>query len=636
MNAKTSFFNRKIFSENVRRILPFALIVLVIEILLLINNLRNIFTTDFFTQEMTAKTVNILSMIKSADIYVSHTNTALRDINQFVMAFYTFCCGVACFYYMFQHKISRTIHALPLTRNCLYISSVISGFILSIAPFVLSGLTAFVYLLIKTAKISYAVTVFPAMAVQIAYIFVFFSLTILAVMLTGHIIAVPVMFGFLNLWFFAAENLCMLLIYSMFFGLTNTWNMGHTIFTPFIYILQNLGIDYETTKLAAKPLKVLAVYCIIGAILLVLANILYNKKNLENQGDPITAKKLEPVFHYVATLICSGLLTLAMFGMFYINYDKTYFSHLGKAQLIIIFLLSSVVIFYIIKMLFNKTIKVFSTKNPGLFVYIGISIVIFASVIFDIYGVEKKMPDINSVESAKISYGYGITFTTDNQEEIAEFMNIHKQLIDSKEEILANDSYLKDNSNSYYIQYNLKNGKKITRSYSYDFNTENQNETDKSIQNIDNEINNAIDKFNILYNALSKLNNIDDMTLYKLNNNDEIAASIMLSPADYYEIFEAAKKDVKSGNIVYNTMYVNSSTQPEFELDISSYSNYDTITDSSAEFSTEDTSDQYYELYINSDCTNTIEALQKCGVITSDGDFKLNENYNSKDNSETE
>lgn len=215
-------------------------------------------------------------------------------------------------------------------------------------------------------------------------------------------------------------------------------------------------------------------------------------------------------------------------------------------------------------------------------------------------------------------------------------MNIHKQLIDSKEEILANDSYLKDSSNSYYIQYNLKNGKKITRSYSYDFNTENQNETDKSIQNIDNEINNAIDKFNILYNALSKLNNIDDMTLYKLNNNDEIAASIMLSPADYYEIFEAAKKDVKSGNIVYNTMYVNSSTQPEFELDISSYSNYDTITDSSAEFSTEDTSDQYYELYINSDCTNTIEALQKCGVITSDGDFKLNENYNSKDNSETE
>ena len=87
---------------------------------------------------------------------------------------------------------------------------------------------------------------------------------------------------------------------------------------------------------------------------------------------------------------------------------------------------------------------------------------------------------------------------------------------------------------------------------------------------------------------------------------------------------------------MYNTMYVNSSTQPEFELDISSYSNYDTITDSSAEFSTEDTSDQYYELYINSDCTNTIEALQKCGVITSDGDFKLNENYNSKDNSETE
>ena len=109
MNAKTSFFNRKIFSENVRRILPFALIVLVIEILLLINNLRNIFTTDFFTQETTAKTVNILSMIKSGDIYVSHTNTALRDINQFVMAFYTFCCGVACFYYMFQHKISRTI-----------------------------------------------------------------------------------------------------------------------------------------------------------------------------------------------------------------------------------------------------------------------------------------------------------------------------------------------------------------------------------------------------------------------------------------------------------------------------------------------------------------------------------------------
>ena len=110
----------------------------------------------------------------------------------------------------------------------------------------------------------------------------------------------------------------------------------------------------------------------------------------------------------------------------------------------------------------------------------------------------------------------------------------------------------------------------------------------------------------------------------------------MLSPADYYEIFEAAKKDVKSGNIVYNTMYVNSSTQPEFELDISSYSYYNSNTDNSAEFNTEDASDQHYELYISSDCTNTIEALQKCGVITSDGDFKLNENYNSQDNSETE
>lgn len=552
MNIKTSFFNTKIFTQNIRRLLPLLSLWIVIETFFSIISIRGIINISYY------ETNQMRDILNNSYIQAQYTRGFLGVGNQLMMVFYSFCVSASIFHYMFQPKLNKTIHALPVTRLTMFVSNILSGIALIIIPYIITHLIGGIYIAVSGFSFT---CVLPSIGLQIAYCFIFISIAVLAVMLTGHTIAAPFMFGFLNFGFFVAENLCMLIVNSFFFGLDGSlYQSGHTIFTPIVYLSRWLTLNLETMKFYKEGLFALAAYCAAGIVLLILSYILYSKRMIENQGDPIAAKKLEPIFHYSLTLIGGTMLTILIWGIIHINTVYLYLTPISSAQMIIIFFISSIIVFYIIKMLFNKTLKIFSTKNPGLLIYIGVSALVFGLSLFDVFGIEKKVPDIDNVKSATVSYDHSLQFELDDSKQIEQFINIHKEIINSKSDIIKNGDFNEnENSCTIEISYNLKNGKTLRRSYTYCYTIDDLNDKNNKITSLDRKIYQTIIDNNIIHNALTDMKNIYDISVMEIESiapkngityND---TNFFISDADMYNLKNAILTDSANGTLLFNS-----------------------------------------------------------------------------------
>lgn len=468
MNAKTSFFNKHIFFNTLKKTLPYCITISVICFLFSFYSIKDFISGRFFWDIIPDQLTN------SQVINFCTYQFATSEFCKFSMFVYSFIISVVVFSYLFNHKLCKTIHALPLTRTSMFVSNAIAGFVAIIIPYIVATITVGIYALCMGHSFFSA---FIALGIDIGFSLIFYSIGILAVMLTGHILAIPIMFIFLNFGFFAIENLTIIVTHSMLFGFNEYSEMGHIIFTPIVYLFSYLTPDtsYNWNSLnkliiSDKTLIVFAIYIVLALVLLVVSGIIYKFKKLENQGDPITIKKIQPFFHYCLTIISGFILTLIISAVFEIVDDIYYFHFSDKLVLFVIFLISSVICFYILKMFINKTIRVFKNINWGLFVYGCISIIIFGIIAFDLLGFESNIPKTDKIATVKMSVD-DYSIYTDDEENINKILAIHDDIIDNKNEIIdtwnnfRNDSDDIGNYRHIRIEYTKDNGSKLVRYY---------------------------------------------------------------------------------------------------------------------------------------------------------------------------
>jgi len=631
MNVKTSFFNKSIFISTLKKTLPYCIAVSVICFLFCFYSMKD-FLSDGFYWDITSESVTDKQIINFC-IYQFATSAFCK----FAMIVYSFLISVVAFGYLYSQKLCKTIHALPVTRTSMYISNVLAGFAAIIIPYIIATITAGIYSVCNGHSFFCA---FAALGIDICFSLIFYSIGILSVMFTGHILSTPVMFIFLNFGFFSIENLILVLTHMMLFGLGNMSNFGHLIFTPIIYLCAYLTPDFSKAQLPfdkfaldEKVIIAFAAYTVIAILLLVVSGILYKIKKLENQGDPITIKKTQPFFHYCSTIISGSVLAIVLYGVFAIANDLAYFSFSVKLLFLVLFIISSLICFYIFKMLFNKTIRVFKSINWGIFVYIAVSIVTFIIFAFDLAGIERNIPKNDAVSNAKMSVE-GHLINTSNEETINKILAIHGDIIDNKEEIIKtanNYDYEAYEAAGYYsdisIEYTKKNGSKIERYYTIIHDGENQSQ---ELQEIYDSAKDIVNSSEAVYSTLKDAAYVQDINIYDTqkydvanenppepeeayDENSNSAESDVNEPSNWYVSEEyndnfqkALLEDAKSGNLLY---YTNDDEISKYYISV---------------FIIENGSENYVEYQITDKCTNTLKVIDE--VI---------KNYN-KDNDENE
>lgn len=381
MPSTVQLFSQALFKQNLRRFWP--LLAAYISVVIIVGFA---FMTDLnYEKEITA------------EIFMNRV-FHLSPLLTLVIALFSIAIAVAVYSYMHNSTAAAMVNTLPYKRKTIYISNYFSGLFMLLTPL----LILFIALTVMGwgHNCLNAAGLFKWLFIYFSYTILLYSLAAVMGMLTGHIIAHIAFFGIANFLLLGLQGLIDLFLSSFLYG----------------YI----GIDHFTTGFAVKATPVLYAYRAAGAIgvslslwlAYLLAGVflawsglkLYEKRKMENAGDVIAIRKLNPLFKYGVTL-CSSLA----FGFIVIEMFNVRDNFLWS---VILLLLAGGVGYFVAEMLLKKSYRVLSTYK-GFVVYTLILIIVAVSVYNDWYGYAARLPDIAKVEAIAFSHD-GLSFNAVN------------------------------------------------------------------------------------------------------------------------------------------------------------------------------------------------------------------------------
>ncbi len=379
------------------------------------------------------------------------------------------CLAAFVVLYLFSYinKVNSVsfFHSLPATRNTLLSAHITSGALLVILPMLINSVIS-LFAVGRGVKASW---ILVSLLIYIVYSFVIFSLTLTVSMLTGVSIASGIFTG--------VVALLPLFIFAFVSELCNDYLYGFAGFTYFEDVL----IKYVYLAPEALMSFRVLIYVVLIAILFGLSFFIYKKRHLENFGEVIAFPELKGLFKVLFGL-CSGVLSYYYFEAFW---------NISSILTMLVFGILGTIIAH---MLANRSISLKGVVKP-LITTVVMILCLFVIFFFDLFGYEKRIPDIDDIEYADIGGIYYTDYTYvdsgingvgriraerkdpfvphfRSQEEINLFLDLHKYAIDHQKE---NDMYEDDfftpsyritKRRNFQIEYTLKNGKVMKRTYS--------------------------------------------------------------------------------------------------------------------------------------------------------------------------
>lgn len=313
-------------------------------------------------------------------------------------------CAVIALNYMQKSASATSIHAMPFSRARLYNTSVLSGFVMTVIPYI-----AAVLILLLIARPTYSVydytewetigsvlnpdakDVFTRSAILIwALESIVTSLFVYAIAIFGGIISGNgVMHSIMAVcWNWLAPALALVGVYF-----SGQYLYGYSADLTFItYLTPVMRTVFYDTLTGGQ----FAAYIIISIAVLALSAFLYGRRKLERTGEAIVFTWLKPILCCLFTLFVT-ILTGLYFEALGVLSDSYLSCYLGYA-------VGAIVGYLVARMIVFKTPKVFNVATlKGFAIYVVILIAIFAGFIFDIGGYETRVPAANKIEAAYIT-----------------------------------------------------------------------------------------------------------------------------------------------------------------------------------------------------------------------------------------
>ena len=440
MPRKTSFCNAALLRSDIKRYWPLLFLYVAVWAVILPMQILSA------SRECDGVAEGIMTVLQ-----LRQHNVIIQSIPASVVMSLLFGCfaAMAVWSYLMSGRTVGLMHALPVTRTQAFFSHVLSA---------LGALTAgnvLIFLLTALCSAGFSYVDWAALGTwllltELMALF-FFALGSLCAMVTGWLLAVPVLYG--------AMNVIALLLYAVISTMTQMFYFGYsnsdipefiTWLTPVgriwdavanggaqpidVQFREPIGTQsYQRVQLPASAFSTCIIYAAVGIALLALVWWLYKKRPSETAGDAMSFRWLRPIARWSIGL-CGGL----GLGLF-LRY--TAFIDGGFACLLICQLVMGVICFFAAQMLLQKKFRIF---NKRWWLETAAMVLVLAAVTvcvkLDFTGYQHRVPDAGDVTEVRCT---GVAdLTADDPETIETVVALHRAILAQHDAgITPEDSY---------------------------------------------------------------------------------------------------------------------------------------------------------------------------------------------------
>ncbi len=341
--------------------------------------------------------------------------------------------------YLSRVSSATFIHSLPLRREKLFFANYIAGALLLLIPSLISAL----YLAFFVSSLPYGLMYLTVNAI---YTLGVFSFAICVSQLSSNVIGSMV---------FTAVGLATPIICEGFFYVLCESNL-YGFVADYEFILSQYV--YLTPERVFSPRGIIYLAVILIGTLLGL--LLYKKRSIELAGDLVTFSSTRKLIIFVCGLLCA-MAAYLIFGASLIS-----------------FLIFGTICSILVNFAVRKKFTIKGGIIPAASIII-LTIVIVVTFRFDLTGFERRIPEIESIESVMIGDRYAsdarTTYLSQSnrrvryalKENVTNSADIEK-VIALHENLLLNEDYYSngiERSGNFMIEYTLKNGRTLRRQY---------------------------------------------------------------------------------------------------------------------------------------------------------------------------
>ena len=479
MRSKTSCFNGTLFRKNLSRYWPLWGLAsfggALFPLAMLVNLLHSGF--DFWTPlETTQAYYNVLSYGVPV-----------------ISIVYAVLCAMAVWNYLYNARSVGLMHTLPIRREGLFVTNVLSGLVMMAIPYAVTG--------VLIVLVSFLYGGFEPVGVLVTILGVagesifFFGLATFCAFIVGNVFMLPALYGLLNFLAVLTDFTVNLLAQGFCFGLNSSYSGTVEWLSPVVYLMQQVRPDstyeeklvqhgvyglYPTHVLTEVHLEngwLIAVYAAVGVVLLMLAWLLYRRRRSESAGDVVAVNWMKPVFRYgwaAFSAILGGRLLYALFWESFQN--GPYFTVL---PMVLCMIVGGAIGFYAASMLLAKTLRVFRSTWKGMLAVALGCVALCGAMKYDVFGVVRRVPAADSVKQVNIYAAGSNYYLTPGQDDelIEEVRALHQAIISDKDYALtaasaASEAYSSADGEipgayaSVRFTYTLNSGLKVERWYS--------------------------------------------------------------------------------------------------------------------------------------------------------------------------
>ena len=402
----------------------------------------------------------------------------------YVSAFFVVLLAMALFAYLMNSRSVGLMHSLPITRGRQFATHFAVGVIMFTAVHLA---TALLTLPVQAAlgAVNMRGTWEWFAAAELTSLF-FFALATLCALITGWLLAVPVIFAGVNFLFAAFHMLFGAMTQMFYWGYESTgWPAWVNWLTPFLRLYQAAattgpedeipygvedGTRYYFDYLPSAFWKAMLIYTVAAVLFIVIAWLFCRARRSETAGDAIVFPWLRPIVLYVISL--AGGMGLGMLLWYMVASSES------VAALLVCQVIAGLIVYFGVQMLLHKSFKVFNRRGwLGAAALVAALLAICLVVRFDAFGAQKYIPDVNQIESAEVRT-YGNTPTVSGLQDpqgLEKLTAFHKAVLDQGkpaaaeiDQVIGVPTSENDDSQRYItfaFSYYMKDGSTVYRTY---------------------------------------------------------------------------------------------------------------------------------------------------------------------------
>lgn len=372
--------------------------------------------------------------------------------------------AMASFSYLMNPRSVGAMHALPQRRGTLFWTHFLTGWGMLAAGNLLVALLTAGIALLTGVKLTAALLTWLVVVTLLDLFFM--ALGTFCAMITGWLLAVPVLYGVANTLALIVTWLGQQLADGLLLGYASPDAMPPlTIWlTPVYRLSQDLGqvreklysISYQANAdypsgLAPNGWRAVLLYTAVGLVLLALSRLLYARRKSELSGDPAAFPWVRPVFRLGVGLIGGLALGMALYGLVLAGLS------FSVPRLCVCMALMGALCYLGAAMLVGKTLRVLPKRLVGAAVTALVLVLLCVVLRADVFGYADRTPQAEDVARARV-YCLDTSFTLEDPQSLETLVKAQAELAENR---AADANYRR----TFEVHYVLKDGTSMARCY---------------------------------------------------------------------------------------------------------------------------------------------------------------------------